>query len=214
MPAHPATVALVDLLLHELRSPLNVALGSLRSIPTAELAPALATPVARASRACEHLARISTEVREWVRLQHEPPEVSSTPLSSALTDGIRRAEAIRGGGVRIAIDDDPEPLQVTAIGPRLADAFSSLALAVLRAAGDGAQVALRVSANQDGRIAIVRVGELGADPDAFDAARIGGLGFSLPLAEAIVERGGGHVRSALHDNRITGIEITLPLSGE
>jgi hypothetical protein len=50
----------------------------------------------------------------------------------------------------------------------------------------------------------------GAPTDGFDAERMGGLGFVLPLARAVVEAAGGRIWSASGSGRVVGIGLSLP----
>ena len=83
-------VSLVDLVLHELRTRLTVAIGSLRQV--GDLAdPTQQAALARALRSCERLEQLASQMRDWTRLEDAPAEPGSVPL---------RPVAGRGGCVR------------------------------------------------------------------------------------------------------------------
>jgi hypothetical protein len=57
----------------------------------------------------------------------------------------------------------------------------------------------------------ILVGAIGPPPgDRFEAERMGGLGFVLPLARAVIEAAGGRIWSAAGAGRVVGIGLSLP----
>jgi hypothetical protein len=95
----------------------------------------------------------------------------------------------------------------------LGAALQALAAAVLRAAADGTRVAVHAQAADGGKpIVRVTIGDTGSSNpgSGFDAEWLGGLGFSLPLARAIIESAGGVVWSHHADGRLAGIGLELP----
>jgi signal transduction histidine kinase len=207
MPVDPSTVGLVDLILHELRTPINIAVGSLKPL-AGGIGPGSEAAVARAIRACDQIERLASEMRDWVRVQTGTHLPVATALAPALAEAIQRAETLRGGGVRVTLRGSDDDVQVQALPPSLADMLQPLLTAVLRAADDGAQVEVVVRTDASAAVAI-DIGTVSGDADGFGAARLGGLGFSVPLAEALLRSAGGTARSTDDNGRLRGIALTL-----
>ena len=83
--------------------------------------------------------------------------------------------------------------------------------ACVRTAPDRASIPVVVEDDPGGGEIRVLVGAIdSAASDGFDAERMGGLGFALPLARAIVESAGGRIWSACVSGRVVGIGLALP----
>lgn len=201
-------VNLLDLVVHELRTPLTVALGSLRQLGVPD-SPSQQAALARALRSCERLEQLAADMRAWTHLQKSVPPTGSVALRSALAEATRAAAG--RPEVQLVVTQAPD-VAVTALPGLIVGALSSLLAAVARAAHPGEVVTLDTESG-DGRVTVVmrRTGELPPAPaGAFDAEWLGGLGFSLPLARAIVAAAGGDVRSLQSaDGRLASIGVTL-----
>lgn len=216
-----ADVARVHLILHELRSPLNVLAGSLTqliegrggALNTEQLAIA-----ERANRAASQLGRLGDQLREWVAVRSQPPRPGTTALAAALGAATELTEAHAGRGIRVQVTAPAADLHVH-MAPTLLEATLGAVLdAVTRAAARGAVVPVTVRSDAAGPPAHpTRVLILAGDVDpltpdaAFAAESTGGLGFALPLARAAVESAGGTIWSRTADGRVLGIGIVLPL---
>lgn len=205
---------MVELILHELRTPLTVASGSIAQAAdehAGALLPAQRAHLERARRACARLELVVRQLRDWTELVEAPPG-PDTPLGPALTEAVQQAIARSGRGLDapISIENDAQ----VPIPPRpLGEALQALAAAVLRAAADGTRVAVNAQATDSGKpIVRVTIGDTGSSTrsSGFDAEWLGGLGFSLPLARAIIESADGVVWSHHADGRLVGIGIELP----
>ena len=103
-------------------------------------------------------------------------------------------------------------VMVTALPHFLPGALASLLVAVARAAEAGEAVAVDVTVSKDATTVVARrdgapSGEAGG---SFAAEWLGGLGFSLPLARAVIAGGGGEVTSTHSaDGRLQGICVRL-----
>lgn len=208
----PEAVNLVDLVAHELRTPLTVALGSLRQLAVPD-SPTQRAALARALRSCERMEQLAADMRAWTHLQTSPPQTGPVALRSALSQAVGAASAARAD-VHIAPGEPPE-VAVWALPALLGDALSSLLVAVTRAADAGEVVAVETVMAAD-RVTIVmrRTADTASiGHTAFDAQWLGGLGFSLPLAHAVVTGGGGEVRSRQSaDGRLTSISVHLTVA--
>lgn len=204
-------VNLVELVLHELRTPLTVALGSLRQLEVPD-SPAQQAALARALRSCERLEQMAADMRAWTRVQTSAPSAGSVPLRVTLGEATRAVEA--RPELQVVVAETPD-VAVTALPGLIVDALSSLLAAVARAAHPGEVVTVETTSS-DGRVTVVmrRTGDgPPADARAFDAEWLGGLGFSLPLARAIVSAAGGDVRSTQSpDGRLASIGVILAVA--
>ena len=204
-------VSLVDLVVHELRTPLTVAIGSLRQL--GGLAdPVQQAAVARALRACERLEHLSGQMRDWTRLEESPATPGAVPLVPVAGRGRafgRGKPRRRGRYPRRARCPD---VLVRALPHLLPDALASLLAAVARAAEASETVAVDVTLADDvATILARRSGMPVAKGDGtFAAEWLGGLGFSLPLARAVIAGGGGTLTSTHSaDGRLQSISVRL-----
>jgi signal transduction histidine kinase len=206
--------AMVELILHELRTPLNVASGSIAQAAderNGALSAAQRAHLERARRACASLELVVRQLRDWTQLVEGPPG-PDTPLGPAVTEAVQQAIERSGRGLDAPISLDADAR--VPIAPRpLGEALHALAAAVLRAAADGTRVAVHAQATDGGKSLVrVTIGDTGSSTpgSGFDAEWQGGLGFSLPLARAIIESAGGVVWSHHAGGRLAGIGIELP----
>jgi two-component system OmpR family sensor kinase len=206
-------VSLVDLVVHELRTPLTVAIGSLRQL--AGLAdPVQQAAVARALRSCERLEHLSGQMRDWTRLEDSPSLPGAVALSPALAEAVRTASDARAAAVDFVVSGLPD-VRVRALPDLLSGALASLLAAVARAAEAGETVAVEVTLTGDAATVVARRnGAPAADDDGtFAAEWLGGLGFSLPLARAVIAAGGGGLTSThAADGRLQAITARLAVA--
>ena len=205
---------MVELILHELRTPLNVASGSIAQAADEHVGPLSAAQrshLERARRACASLELVVRQLRDWTELVEAAPG-PDTPLGPAITDAVQQAVARSGRGLDAPVSIDADVNVPLAPRP-LGEALQALTAAVLRAAADNARVVVHAHARNGGRPTVrVTIGEVGSSRpgDDFDAEWLGGLGFSLPLARAIIESAGGLLWSHHDAGRLAGIGIELP----
>ena len=201
-------VSLIDLLVHELRTPLTVAIGSLRQVG------GLADPVqqaaaARALRSCERLEGLTAQMREWMRLEEAPPDAGPVSLAGVVAEATS-ATALRADEVDLMIGSVPD-VMVRAVPHLLPGALASLLGAMVRAADHGDAVAVEFALAPDTVTVVARKpGAAGPELDeTFEAEWLGGLGFSMPLARAVIAAGGGTVASTLVDGRLQAVSVRL-----
>jgi len=206
-------VSLIDLLVHELRTPLTVAIGSLRQVG------ALPDPVqqaaaARALRSCERLEGLTAQMREWTRLEESPPDAGPVSLAGVLTEAATSASAMRAGEVPVVAGSVPD-VMVRAVPHLLPGALASLLGAVVRAADHGEAIAIEFALAAD-TVTVVAWRPGVARPDhaeTFEAEWLGGLGFSMPLARAVIAGGGGTVASTQSaDGRLQAVSVRLAVA--
>jgi len=206
-------VSLVDLVVHELRTPLTVAIGSLRQLGGVA-DPVQQAAVARALRSCERLEHLSGQMRDWARLEDSPAPPGAVALSPVLAEAVRTASAACAAAVEFVVSGLPDA-RVHALPNLLPDALASLLAAVARAAEAGETVAVGVTLTGGAATVVARRGGTpAADVDGtFAAEWLGGLGFSLPLARAVIAAGGGSLTSThAADGRLQAITVRLAVA--
>ncbi len=207
-------LAAIELMLHELRTPLNVLSGSLSQLASAP-SPGDADKAAldRARRASDRLETVLQQARQWAR-RLSSPSTGSTSLAPVLASAMQSASESRGGGVEARVDAAPPDVTVALSADALAEALGALLDAVFRGAHDNSvvNVAAHVAATTP-RSLTLTIGEAGnTERGTFDAEWRGGLGFSLPLARAVVESAGGEIWSREEAGRLVGAGLRLPLA--
>jgi signal transduction histidine kinase len=206
----------IELILHELRTPVNVAAGSVAQLLEPDTDPITAAQQAvlqRAARACSQLEQLCEDLRDWAQLSgSEEPLVAPAPLGPALQEAARAAESTRRDAVHVQLPDDlAESWRVMTPPGLLVRTLTAVIAACVRTAP--ARTSMPVVVEDDpGRGEIrVLVGAITAPPgDGFEAERMGGLGFVLPLARAVVDAVGGRIWSASGSGRVVGIGLSLP----
>jgi signal transduction histidine kinase len=210
----------IELILHELRTPVNVAAGSLAQLlePDSDaLSAAQQSAIVRAIRACSQMEQLCEDLRDWAHVSGGEPMVTTTLLAPALKEAAKAAEATRRDTVHLLLPDDQrQDWRVRSPSGLLVRALTGILAACLRTAPDRASIPVVVDDDPGLRELRILVGEISPTPgDSFEAERMGGLGFALPLARAVIEAAGGRVWSAAGAGRGVGIGIglSLPRSG-
>jgi len=209
----PREVALIRLLLHELRTPLNILAGSLGHLTEGRagaLSPEQERIAARAQRATAELDRLCGQLRAWIAASEEDPGPPATPLGPTLAAAIGAAGARADARVAFDLAGEPPDVLVRAPSPLLESSLQAALDAVARATATGGKVP--VSTTVSASAVQLRVGDPGdpAPGSRFDAETIGGLGFSLPVASAVIGAAGGRLWSRFEEGRLSGIGIELP----
>jgi signal transduction histidine kinase len=212
----PRHLGHIELILHELRTPVNVAAGSVAQLlePDAEpISAAQQAVLQRASRACGQLEQLCEDLRDWAQLSGSADAlVAPAPLAPALKEAAKAAEATRRDAVQVLLPEDhAHTWRVMAPPGLLVRALTGVLAACVRTAPDRASIPVVVEDDPGLHEIRVLVGAInGAPTDGFDAERMGGLGFVLPLARAVVEAAGGRIWSASGSGRVVGIGLSLP----
>lgn len=207
------TVSLIDLIAHELRTPLTVAIGSLRQLGGLS-DPVQQAAAVRALRSCERLQGLAAAMRDWTRLEEAPPEPDAIALAGVLAEAVTLASATRGSEVDIVVDGVPDVV-VQAVPHLLPGALASLLAAVVHVAESGEAIAVEAAVKSDVVTVVARRPGTpgGGDAETFDAEWLGGLGFSLPLARAVIVAGGGAVASThAADGRLEAVSVRLAVA--
>ena len=149
------------------------------------------------------------QMRDWARLEDSPAEPAALALSQVLGEAVRVASAARPG-VEIAAGDLPD-VMVRALPHLIADAVASLLSALARASDAGDVLTIEAAVTDTAATIVAsRIGTSGDDVGTFEAEWLGGLGFSLPLAHAVIAGAGGAVGSThAADGRLQAISVRL-----
>jgi signal transduction histidine kinase len=205
----------IELILHELRTPVNVAAGSLAQLLEPEsdaVTTAQQSAIMRAIRACSQMEQLCEDLRDWAHLSGGEPMVTATPLAPALKEAARAAETTRRDTVHLLLPDHQrQEWRVMSPPGLLVRALTGILAACLRTAPDRATIPVVVEDDPDLHEIRLLVGAISRPPgDKFEAERMGGLGFALPLARAVIEAAGGRIWSTAGAGRVAGIGLSLP----
>jgi signal transduction histidine kinase len=210
MPPTAREIAIPELIVHELRTPLAVASGSLAQLAEAAAFTASQQPAAdRVARALNNAGQLVEQLRGWSRTS-AASALSRVQLGPLLERAVTRCDAGRRG---ITVTTTAaHGVEVMAAPDSVEGALASLVGAVVRSAPSKSTVPLNVTVLDS--VVHIAIGDLGDSPPAagFAAEFVGGLGFTLPVARATLESVGGRVWSNTPDGRVagTGVELRRP----
>jgi signal transduction histidine kinase len=201
-------LAILDLIVHELRTPLSVAAGSLAQVSEgAAFTPAQQSAAERVERSLKTLTALTDQLRAWSRTSDTTPR-PPVSLAAALASALESADG-RRRGIDIVLPEVPADIQIMSVGDLFIPALTSIVAAVVRSAPNRSTV--RIQVTFDDREVRILVGELSSASELeFPAEFVGGLGFSLPLAKAAIEIAGGRIWSNGPDGRVAGIGVVMP----
>jgi len=201
-------LAILDLIVHELRTPLAVAAGSLAQVSAGSAFTAAQQSAAeRVERSLKTLTALTDQLRAWSRVADSTVRVPVN-LATALARAIDSADA-RRRDIDFAAPEVPADVLIMSGSELFIPALASIVAAVVRSAPNRSTVAIDVMADAgEVRIAVGDIAD--AEESEFPAEFVGGLGFVLPLARAAIEINGGRIWSNAADGRILGIALALP----
>lgn len=200
-------LAILDLIVHELRTPLSVAAGSLPHVSAGvSLTEPQQAAADRVNRALESLNTLTDQLRMWRRAADAPGQ-TPVPLASALAEALDSPDA-RRRDINFALPDTALDVQIMSVPGRFIPAMHAIVAAVVRSAPNRSTV--QIEARVDDREVRLLLGDVGdTDESEFPAEFVGGLGFSMPMARATIERAGGRIWSKAVDGRIAGIGVAV-----
>jgi signal transduction histidine kinase len=207
MPPTAREIAILELIVHELRTPLAVASGSLAQIAEASpFTPSQQPAADRVGRALDKAGQLAEQLRWWSRAS-AAASLSRLELGPVLERAVARCGAGERG-ITVTIRA-AHGIEVMAAPESVEVALASLVGAVVRSAATRSVVPLDVTV-LDSAVQIA-IGDLNdASPASeFSAEFVGGLGFTLPLARATLESAGGRVWSNTPGGRVAGIGVEL-----
>jgi signal transduction histidine kinase len=224
---------LLELVIHEFRTPASVFGGYSRMLLAEQLGP-LTGPQ---RNAIEQIQKSSSDIAHFIQqldelLKFERGAIrtaeDTVDLDDVVDEAVAKAEEGRDRGITIERQRGDGPLVVTADRRRLSASVAALLHAVLREQGTPVPVVVRT-----GRITIAGRPMAALAIGAGDTARIvleshspearlnegrGGLGFVIPIARRLVERHHGRIWSSAPDvlnkgneRLIGGIAFAIPL---
>ena len=134
----------IELILHELRTPVNVAAGSIAQLLEPDMDPVTAAQhpvILRAARACSQLEQLCEDLRDWAQLAGGTPMVTPTPLAPALKEAAKSAETTRRDTVHLVLPGDQrQDWRVLSPPGLLVRALTGILTACLRTAPDRASI--------------------------------------------------------------------------
>ncbi len=201
-------LAILDLIVHELRTPLAVAAGSLAQVSAGSAFTAAQQSAAeRVERSLKTLTTLTDQLRAWSRTSDSTARMPVN-LAAALARALDSDDA-RRRDIDFAAPEVPADVQIMSVSELFIPALASIVAAVVRSAPNRSTVGVDVTFH-DREVRIV-VGDVAdAQESEFPAEFVGGLGFVLPLARAAIEHDGGRIWSSAADGRILGIALALP----
>jgi len=201
-------LAILDLIVHELRTPLSVAAGSLAQVSEGSaFTPAQQSAAERVERSLKTLTALTDQLRAWSRASDTTPR-PPVSLAAALAPALESADG-RRRGIDLVRPEVTADIKIMSVGDLFIPALTSIVAAVVRSAPNRSTV--RIQVTFDDREVRILVGEVSSASELeFPAEFVGGLGFSLPLAKAAIEIAGGRIWSNGPDGRIAGIGVVMP----
>jgi len=201
-------LAILDLIVHELRTPLSVAAGSL---PQMSAGLALTEPqqaaADRVTRALDHLTALAGQLRSWRRISDTSGR-TPVALGPALAQALDSPDA-RKRDINFAPPHEGLDIQIMSAGDWFIPTLVAIIAAVVRSAPNRSTVPIEAAI--DDREVRLLVGDVkGAGESEFPAEFVGGLGFSMPMARAAIEGAGGRIWSKGVDGRIAGVGLAWP----
>ena len=220
---HQRFIAVVS---HELRQPLNAAMGAMSVLDANASAAASERARAVLRRQLVHMSKLLGDLLDMSRFALRTIRVDRVPmdLRSLLQDAVDAIDGpAQAAGVRVEFRQTAAPVPLLADAARLQQAFSNLLTNAVRYTPSGGRIDVTLAAI--GKAALVNVADTGqgiepADlPNIFDPFWRGrdsggeGFGIGLALVRCIVELHEGTV-AAFSAGRGTGTQftVTLPIS--
>jgi PAS domain S-box-containing protein len=226
--ANRAKDEFLAVLAHELRNPLSVIVNATAIVHGHGGLPAeLRRPAAMIRRQADHLNRLLDDLLDVVRISSGRLELEREPvdLGEAVEQAVdAQRHRLDAKGQPLSVSRPAQPVTVIGDAARLQQAIGNLVNNASKYTPAGRSI--RISLEQEGRHAVVRVSDdgPGIPPDQLEAifepfvqmnptlARTdGGLGIGLTIVKRLVELHGGTVRA---ENTGRGAEfvVTLPVA--
>jgi len=217
----------MSLAVHELRTPVTVAIGYLRMMLKGHGGPLTdkqRTMLQEAARSCERIGALIAEMSDLGRLESQElsvarHDVDLAALVAELASGMHEGE---DRGVQLNVRVPNKPVMVIGDRARLSATITALVHAALRERGQPGVIVAECSVIPDTTPAwaILAVGDEAALPSLMQVARgtppsfdewRGGLGLALPVARRVIETLGGALWSASGDQARAAAALRLPL---
>jgi signal transduction histidine kinase len=214
---------LLQLAGHELRSPLGAVAGYIRMVIKGQIGPvseAQERILREAERSAGRLKNVLDEMSLLARIDRgdEPFQPAKVELGRLIQDAIAELPEHADRPVTVEVQQNA-PVHLLADPTRLKLAFTSVCFALRRELVDTDQLIVRIEPGErDVTVGIAAAGQIDALVSAdeseltpFDDPLRGGCGLKLPIAQRIIERHRGVIRSAGPDSRASAV-IRLPLT--
>ena len=149
-------LAILDLIVHELRTPLSVAAGSLAQVSEGSaFTPAQQSAAERVERSLKTLTALTDQLRAWSRTSDTTPR-PPVNLAAALAPALESADG-RRRGIDLVRPEVPADIQIMSVGDLFIPALTSIVAAVVRSAPNRSTV--RIQVTFDDREVRILVGE-------------------------------------------------------
>jgi len=225
-PARPDTETLLELSVHEFRTPVSVLVGYSRMLLAEHFGPLTEKQrqlIGEIQKSSHRLVELTKEMSELLKLESNTAPIArdEVDLESVVQEAAAAATEGQDRGVTLEHQSEENSLLIEGDRRRLIAAVGDMLRAVLREQGEPTAVKVRtsritISGHPMAAVAI-GVGEAArivleqTDPEARLNEGRGGLGFVLPIARRLVERHGGRIWSFGEDPKIGTIAFVLPL---
>ncbi len=230
---------LTNMILHDLRSPLNSIMGSIDMVRELSRdpgdAPLLAEVMQIAQSSVEHLLNLVESMLDVARLEENqmPLRLSALPIAGPLGEALRSMDVLAQGGQMTLVADVPDDLPpVRMDSDKIRRVIVNLVDNALRFTPAGSRVLVRVEypPAEDALLISVIDNGPGVPPEARERifekfitditgppeSRRRGIGLGLTFCRLAVEAHGGHiwVADAPPPDRGAAFRFTLPLAKE
>jgi signal transduction histidine kinase len=222
-PIDPRWPKVLSLTVHEFRTPMTVVAGYIRML-LKDRAGALNDQQRRlleeAEKSCGRLSGLVSEVSELSNLEGGTLTFNRHPtdLRAAIRQAVEQLPPLPDREVAVDLELADGAAAIHGDPIRLAQALTSVFIALRRELVTSDRLIVRERANGDGGAIELRIGDaetlaaFDADPErpVFDEWR-GGVGLSLVVARRLIEAHGGRLSGA-PAGRKAGAAITLPIA--
>ena len=217
---------LLSLGVHEMRTPISVALGYIRMLLTDRAGPVnerQTQMLHEVEKACRRISFLLEEMSDLGKLESgaAPLKPGEVDLRAMLTEIASGLPPVPDRDITVTVASGNGDLKVRGDAARLRTAFTSLLFGLRRELVTSTELLVKDETRTEGgqRVAWIAIGDAGsvdtymaADPEAMETFNEyrGGCGLGLVVARRVVEKHGGKVWSPSEDAK-AGAVVMLPV---